>query len=103
MTASATAPPTSLFGKLISNLTDEELVVAGPDVISAISSLGAAGSDIVAQQLVIHRLAASILEDQVVVKNEVIGNVLGVAGNALSNAIAAAKARLAAPPPPPAA
>lgn len=92
--AAPTAP--SLLGSIIQNLSDDELIDAGPDVISAITQLQAT-SDPVAEMLIIHRLGASLLEDQVAVKQAVVGSLLGTVATSLSAAIAAAKARQAAP------
>lgn len=92
-TATPTAP--SLLGSIIQNLSDQELILAGPDVVSAITQLQGT-SDPVSEMLIIHRLGAALLEDQVAVKQAVIGSLLGTVATSLSAAIAAAKARQAA-------
>ncbi|HXZ02282.1 MAG TPA: hypothetical protein VEI03_19970 [Stellaceae bacterium] len=94
-TPAATPTAPSLLGTIIQNLSDQELINAGPDVISAIAQLQAT-SDPVSEMLIIHRLGAALLEDQVAVKQAVVGSLLGTVSTALSAAIAAAKARQAA-------
>lgn len=95
MTASTA---TSLFGTLIQDLSDDELLAAGPDVVAAASAIGAT-ADPVAQYLLVHKLGASLLADQITVKQEVTATVFGTAISALSAAMAAAKARQAPPLP----
>lgn len=88
-----TATVTSLFSQLVGTLKDEELIVAGPDIITFLTSLQSNAGDQVALMLGVHRLAASIMADQVEVKNAVVASAANVGISSLQTAIDAAKAR----------
>jgi hypothetical protein len=89
--------PTSLLGTLLQQLADDELLAAGPDLVAGIQAIGAS-SDPVSQYLLVRKLGATLLADQVTVKQEAIGQILTVVVGAISGAIAVAQARQSANP-----